>query len=405
LKQESCSRPAFIGSLNGPWTGTDTQFRRAAVTESVTMRKTAEVVLPLHYGAAPAWLVTRMKDLADEMVRLLVEEKGVEEFLGRLSDPLWFQAFGCVLGFDWHSSGLTTVVTGVLKDVLSMEKHQVRMAGGKGRASRRAQEEIRVVGESIGISSGQVERLGYASRMTAKVDTSAVQAGYPLYHHAFFIGEGGEWCVIQQGLNTRDRTARRYHWLSEGLESFVVEPHRAIVGQAVRPVALNMTAREAEESRKACVDLVRGSPENLVSSIRRLGHGASLDWWVEGAGPPIASFEMPRRLNWNLFRELYDVQPRDFEEFLAFRGVGPATVRALALVGQLIYGKPASWQDPVKFSFAHGGKDGVPYPVDRKVMDRSIEMLGEIVSATEIERDRRVDALKRLTKFSREWGL
>jgi uncharacterized protein len=371
------------------------------------MRKTAEVVLPLHHGAAPPWLVTRMKGLADEMVRLLVEEKGEEEFLGRLSDPLWFQAFGCVLGFDWHSSGLTTVVTGVLKDVLSMEKHQVRVAGGKGRASRRAQEEIKVIGESLGISSAQVERLGYASRMAAKVDTSALQTGYPLYHHAFFIAEGGGWCVVQQGINTHDRTARRYHWLSEGLESFVVEPQRAVVGQVVRPMALNMTAREAEESRKACVDLVRGSPENLVSSIRRIGREASLDWWVEGAGqhPPIESFEMPRRLNWGLFREMYDVQPRDFEELLAFRGVGPATVRALALVGQLLYGKPASWRDPVKFSFAHGGKDGVPYPVDRGVMDRSIETLGEIVSATEIERDRRVDALKRLSKFSAEWGL
>jgi uncharacterized protein len=371
------------------------------------MRKTAEVILPLHHGAAPAWLVTRMKDLANEMVRLMVDEKGAEDFLGRLSDPLWFQAFGCVLGFDWHSSGLTTVVTGVLKDVLTMEKHQVRVAGGKGKDSRRAQEEIVGIGEALSISSGQVERLCYASRMAAKVDTSAVQVDYPLYHHAFFIAERGEWCVIQQGINIRDRTARRYHWLSEGLESFVVEPHRGIVGEVIRPMALNMTAREAEESRKACVDLVKGDPENLASSIRKMGYGpASLDRWVEGAAsPPITSFEMPRRLNWNLFRELYDVQPRDFEEFLAFRGVGPATVRALALVGQLIYGKPASWHDPVKFSFAHGGKDGVPFPVDRKVMDRSIETLREIVSATEIERYKRVDALKRLSKFSTEWGL
>ncbi len=369
------------------------------------MRKTAEVVLPLHYGAAPPWLVTRMKELADEIVRLMVEENGADEFLVRLSDPLWFQAFGCVLGFDWHSSGLTTVVTGVLKDVLTMDEHQVRVAGGKGRASRKAQEEIRVIGESLSISTDQVERLGYASRMAAKVDTSALQAGYPLYHHAFFIAEKGEWCVVQQGINTGDRTARRYHWLSEGLESFVVEPQRAVVGQVVRPIALNMTAREAEESRKTCVDLVKGDPQNLASSIRRIGHEPSLDWWVEGAGPPIASFEMPRRLNWNLFRELYDVQPRDFEELLAFKGVGPATIRALALVGQLIYGKPTSWRDPVKFTFAHGGKDGVPYPVDRPVMDRSIQTLGEIVSATEIERGRRVDALKRLSKFSAEWGL
>ena len=371
------------------------------------MRKTAEIILPLHYGAAPPWLVTRMRSLADETVRLLVEDKGAEEFLGRLSDPLWFQAFGCVLGFDWHSSGLTTVVTGVLKDVLTMEKHRVRVAGGKGRASRRVQEEIVVIGESLGISSGQVERLGYASRMAAKVDTAALQAGYPLYHHAFFVTETGSWCVIQQGINTQDRTARRYHWLSEALGNFVVEPHKAVVGDVVRPRVLNMTAEEAEESRQACVDLVRGNPENLVSSIRRIGQGASLDWWVEGPEPRATyeSFEMPRRLDWDLFRDIYDVQPGSFEELLAFKGVGPATVRALALVGQLIFEKPACWRDPVKFSFAHGGKDGVPFPVDRRGMDRSIQTLSEIVSATEVERDRKVDALKRLSKLSVDWGL
>lgn len=348
-----------------------------------------------------------MKGLADEIVRLLVQEKGACDFLGKLSDPLWFQAFGCVLGFDWHSSGLTTVVTGVLKDVLTIENHQVRVAGGKGRASRRAQEEIVGIGESIGISSHQVEQLGYASRMAAKVDTVAMQAGYPLYHHAFFVAEKGDWCVVQQGINTVDRTARRYHWLSEGLESLVIEPQRAIVGQAIRPLVLNMTAREAEESRKTCVDLVRGSPQNLSASIRRLGREPGLDPWIDqGAGPhPIEAYEMPRSLNWNLFKELYDVQPRDFEELLAFKGVGPAAIRALALVGQLIYGKPASWRDPVKFSFAHGGKDGVPFPVDRKVMDRSIATLREIISGAEIERHKRVEALERLSKLSTEWGL
>lgn len=371
------------------------------------MRKTAEVVLPLHYGVTPPWLVERMKGLADETVRLLVEEQGPEEFLRRVSDPFWFQALGCVLGFDWHSSGLTTVVTGVLKDVLTIERHRVRVAGGKGRASRRAQDEIATIGGSFGISPSKVEELQYASRMAAKVDTAALQAGYPLYHHTFFITERGEWCVVQQGMNTRDRTARRYHWLSEDIRDFVVEPHKAVVGEAVRPMVLNMTAREAEENRNACVDLARGDPENLVSSIRRITPEASLDWWTEEGGPRVTyeSFEMPRRLNWNLFREIYDVQPRNFEELLAFKGVGPAAVRALALVGQLVFGKPASWRDPVKFSFAHGGKDGVPYPVDRRIMDNSIMTLKEIVSATEVERDRRVGALKRLTKFSTEWGL
>jgi hypothetical protein len=420
------------------------------------MKKTAEMVLPLHYGAAPPWLVTRMKGLADEMVRLLVEEDGPDAFLVKLSDPLWFQAFGCLLGFDWHSSGLTTVVTGVLKDVLSLEKHRVRMAGGKGRASKRVQEEIAAIGDGMGLSSARTEGLGYASRMTSKVDTSALQAGYPLYHHAFFVAEGGrQWAVVQQGINTKDKTARRYHWLSEGLESFVVEPQKAIVGggqEGPRAMVLNMTAAEAEESRRVCVDLVRGNPENLESSIRRIGNrrsdgaivdgvkvkkrrrsiysdgraassssAATLDLWIDLEGEKIRpspqhsssstssfifeSYEMPTRLNWPLFRKLYDVQPRDFEELLACRGVGPATVRALALVGQLVYGKPISWRDPVKFSFAHGGKDGVPYPVDRSAMDGSIKTLRDMVSATGVERARRTEALERLSELSVQWGL
>lgn len=374
------------------------------------MRKTGYVILPLHYGHAPRWLTQRMKKLSNEIVKLMVDEYGAGEFLRRLSDPYWFQAFGCLLGFDWHSSGLTTVVTGVLKDTLTLDRHGVVVAGGKGRASKKTPMEIEALGEQLSLTTNRIEELKYASRMCAKVDTAAIQAGYPIYHHTFFITERGEWAVVQQGLCEADRTARRYHWLSQNLQNFIVEPHEAIVGDCVRPKALNMTAKEAEENRRVCVDLVRDNPHNLISSIRRLqASKESLDRWL-GWKEPIEqlnyeTFSMPRQLDWKLFKQLYDHQPTNYEELLAFKGVGPATVRALALVAELIYGSKACWRDPVKFSFAHGGKDGVPYPVNRRVMDESIKILREMVNASGVERVEKTAALQRLSRMAKRWGL
>ncbi len=372
------------------------------------MRKTGYVILPLHGGHAPKWLTDRMKALSKEVVRLIVDEQGQGVFLQRLSDPYWFQAFGCVLGFDWHSSGLTTVVTGILKDVLTVEDHGIRVAGGKGKASRKTPGEVQQVGEDLGLSTNRVESLKYASRMCAKIDTAAVQAGYPLYHHVIFVSERGDWCVVQQGLDVSDRTARRYHWLSQHVKSFVVEPHDAIVGDAVRSRVLDMTARDSEENKKVCVDLARGDPHNLQSSILRIASKSyTLDHWstpVE-AHPLPQGFAMPSRLNWRVFKELYDKQPRDYEELISYRGVGPASVRALALVVELVYGEPPSWRDPVKFTFAHGGKDGVPYPVNRGVMDESIRLMRESVESSRLGDRDRVNSLKRLERLAARWGL
>lgn len=371
------------------------------------MKKTGQVILPLHGGHAPSWLTNRMKKLSDALVQLIFVEQGRTAFLRRLADPFWFQAFGCVLGFDWHSSGLTTVVTGILKDVLRFDRHGVEVAGGKGKASRNTQREIVQLGDQLNLSSRKIEALQYASRMCAKVDTAAIQAGYPLYHHTFFVTERGEWCVVQQGLNTQDRTARRYHWLSEHVESFVVEPHDAIVGEAVKPHVFNMTANEAAENRRTCVDLVKDDPHNLVSSIKRLStFQHSLDHWVEPStiAPSYQAYAMPRNLDWGLFTQLYDVQPRNYEELLAVKGVGPATVRALALVAELVYGKPVSWRDPVKYSFAYGGKDGVPFPVDRRRMDQSIEFLRQAVDSAGLPSSEKTGALRRLGRLADQWG-
>lgn len=205
-----------------------------------------------------------------------------------------------------------------------------------------------------------------------------------------------------------DRTARRYHWLSQHVQSFVSEPHDAIVGDTVRSKVLDMTAKVAEDSRKLCVDLVRGDPHNLVSSITRIGSkNYSLDRWSGqwSSDAELQEYSMPRHLDWKVFQAMYDLQPRDYEELIALRGVGPATVRALALVAELIYGQPASWMDPVKFSFAHGGKDGVPFPVNRAAMDQSIVFMREAVESARLGDEERVSALKRLQQFAGQWGL
>jgi hypothetical protein len=374
------------------------------------LKRAGEATLPLHDGHAPSWLVKRMKLLSKEIVKLIVLEDGTVGFIRKISDPLWFQAFGCLLGYDWHSSGLTTVVTGVLREALSIDEHGLAVVGGKGRLSRNIVEQIDELSSKLNFSTSRIEGLKYASKMCAKVDNTAVQDGYQLYHHAMIIDEKGKWCVVQQGMDIGSRSARRYHWLSENLRSFVDEPHKAVISEIKKDKVLNMTAREAEENRKACVDLVKSSPANVVSTINKALAGIqSMDYWLYPSklkyDKSLVSFSMPWRTNWQVLRQLYDIQPRNYEELLYVRGVGPSTVRALALAAELIYGAKVSWRDPVKFSFAHGGKDGIPFPVKRRVMDETIRKLKEVVEAVEVEREEKVKSLKRLSMLAKKWGL
>jgi hypothetical protein len=342
-----------------------------------------------------------MKKLSFAISKLLIEEYGQQEFLRRMSDPLWFQAFGCVLGFDWHSSGLTTVVTGVLKESLKSDVHGVMLAGGKGGRGVNAKKEIESICERFDLSEDKMNELLYASRLSAKIDNAAVQDGYALYHHTVLTVEDGSWAVVQQGMNPANRMARRYHWLSDSVESFVNEPHSAIVCDAFSDKTLDMTSMLSEESRKVCVDVVNSNPNNVISSVRRLPIKDSLDQWTGNEPMDIEVYAMPWHIDWGIFRRVYDIKPRNYEELIGIRGVGPAVVRALALVSQIIYGAKPSWKDPVKFSFAHGGKDGVPYPVDRKVYDRSIKVLMEAIEGAEMEREHRVKALNRLSAHCR----
>jgi len=353
--------------------------------------RTGTANLPLHYGKAPKWLFQRMAKLAREMTTVIVVEFGSQEMLRRLSDPFWFQSFGCVLGFDWHSSGLTTTLCGALKEGLRGLEGELGffVAGGKGRTSRKTPEEIESVGHLV---EREAQELVYASRMSAKVDTAGLQDGYQIYHHTFVFNQEGSWCVVQQGMNTETRLARRYHWLSEGVEDFVCEPHAAICcDRQGKP--LNMVAQESEEARQISTLISHEKPERLVKEIKRLQslYLPSHHW--------VSLEEIhPDRLQ-KIFLSTYERQPQNFEELLGMQGVGPKTIRALSLISELLYGAQPSFKDPVRFSFAHGGKDGHPYPVDRANYDRSIEILETAARRARVGDVEKLAALRRLTSW------
>ncbi len=370
------------------------------------MNRTGVANLPLHGGKAPAWLTSRMRKLAKEIVNIIIDEQGTETFLTRISDPYWFQAFGCVLAYDWHSSGVTTVLTGVLKQALSPEEHGIAVCGGKGKTSRKTPTEIADVSEKFGFSEKHMQTLTYTSKMTAKVDNTAIQAGYQLYHHAFFLTEDKKWAVIQQGMSSEDRTARRYHWLSDTTASLIVEPHNAIVGDAKREKALNMTAKTSEGARNASVDIAKeptAKVMRLFEATRPLHQKSLQEWLPKAQSKPwhqsVEVLSMPRNIKWEALKRAYEFQPKNYEELLSIRGVGPAAVRGLALVAELVYGEKPSWTDPVKFSFAYGGKDGVPFPVDRRAMDESIQLLRLAVQAAKIGDKEKTRSLQRLRRF------
>ena len=370
------------------------------------MFRTGTANLPLHGGKAPSWLTGRMRGLALEVADIMIDEYGTQKFIERLSDPYWFQAFGCVLAYDWHSSGVTTVVTGVLKTVLTPEDHGVVVCGGKGKTSRKTPGDIQTTGDKWGFSQETIDDLTYTSRMTAKVDNTAIQAGYQLYHHAFLLTEDEKWAVIQQGMSDQERSARRYHWLSSNTVSFVEEPRNAVACNIKRAKALNMVAKESESSRKASVDLAKEPTKklyNLIQATARPQNQASLQTWLPQTDDPWiqtqTTLNMPRNINWDTLSRIYEFQPSNYEELLAVKGVGPATVRGLALVAELVYGDEPSWEDPVKFSFAYGGKDGVPYPVDRRAMDESIGILKKAVEESRVGEGEKLRSLQNLRRF------
>ncbi|RLI88452.1 MAG: DUF763 domain-containing protein [Candidatus Altiarchaeales archaeon] len=370
------------------------------------MKRTGTVELPLHGGKAPRWLFDRMVKLSSAITDVIIYEYGREEFLRRISDPYWFQAFSCVLGFDWHSSGTTTTTCGALKMAIDPEETGIKIAGGKGSASRRTTLEIEKTADLFSLSSKKIEELKYSSRMSAKVDNSCIQDSYQLYHHSFIFTEKGEWVVVQQGMNDSDRYARRYHWLSDNVKSFVEEPHTGICSDRKEKDVLDMTAKESEETRKVSVDLVKDNPkhlENLLSKKepQRLLTEFKEERFIMPSRHPILDIDIGRS-GMKVLQKAYEIQPENYEELVALKGIGPQKIRALALISDLVYGAKPSWNDPAKFSFAHGGKDGFPYPVHRKTYDASIQTLKEAVEQAKLERKERLYAIKRLKDFIRE---
>lgn len=362
--------------------------------EPITMRATS--ILPLHRGRAPRWLFGRMVKLAGCIVEMVIHEHGVRGLLERLSDPWFFQSLSCVLGYDWHSSGTTTVTCGALKEAIDPRKLGVAVAGGKGKTSRKTPLHIEEHGQTLGLKTHRIEGLKYASRMAAKVDSGLVQDGYQIYHHSFVFDEGGNWIVIQQGINEAKGNARRYQWPLEH-NSFIEEPQGAILCDTRINRVLDMTSNVSEGNRRASLDLSLENPRKLMKMLGEPSpvHQRTLDGWT-GTQVPLKSLVMPATINWKAMREAYDFQPRSYEEFVSLRGVGPSTVRGLSLVAELLYGEEASWQDPVRFSFAFGGKDGVPFPVDRRAMDKSVDILKTAIDSSPLKRELRYRALRRL---------
>jgi len=355
----------------------------------MSARRTGLAHLPLHSGHAPPWLFQRMARLSREIVSAIVLESGPEEVLRRLSDPFWFQAFGCVLGYDWHSSGVTTTVCGALRAGLAGTERELGLfaAGGKGRTAIAAPSHIDAVGHLLSTSA---EGLKYASRMAARVDNVALQDGYNLYHHSLFFTGSGKWAVVQQGMNTKNRYARRYHWLGQTVKEFTCEPHAAICAED-RQAALNLVARESEGARTS---IGRLPTDFSDTSLRReLSHLRVLDM-PRREHVAIGDVDTVRLAK--LLSHMREEGVCGFEAVLEQRGIGQKAMRAMALVADIICGAPASMRDPATYSFAHGGKDGYPFTVDRDVYDNTIAVLAEMVRRARIEDGEKRQALARL---------
>lgn len=408
-------------------------------------RNSGHADLPLHPGTVPRWLADRMMVLGTLITESLVENFGPEEVLVRLSDPLWFQSFGAVMGMDWHSSGITTSVMYALKRGLNPRAKElgIYVCGGRGKYSRMTPDELLEIAGREGLSGDELVR---NSKLVAKVDNNAVQDGFQLYQHNFILTRNGSWAVVQQGMNGAEKKARRYHWCSTNLRSFVEEPHTGVVGDN-RGKILNLTDSKANKARSSILEMSREEPERMLNEISQIGKQASQIILMQGGeslplaptssvatpssgGHPRNAPELPQQQE--LFPELsiqteekgrsivlpthhevckqdvdlkrlggvlaiaYNNQPQDFESLLLTPGLGPRTLQSLALVSEVIYGTPSRFTDPARFSFAHGGKDGHPFPVPLKIYDESIRILCDSIEKSKLGYKDKSDCIRRL---------
>jgi len=355
--------------------------------------RTGSADLPLHGGRVPAWLSSRMARLGRVLVEALVLEYGRDEVLRRLSDPFWFQALGCVMGMDWHSSGITTSVLGALKRGLAPVEWELglHVCGGRGRHARRTPDEITALGERVSVD---VPGLVRASRLVAKVDSTAVQDGFDLYLHGFVVTDDGKWVVIQQGMNPGRRQARRYHWLWDRAGSFVEQPHVAIEGIPQGEI-VNFTDHQAAAARTASVALVGESPENVVAQVERLSR------LQMPAHHDVRAQDINLKRLAAALRLAHDRGPTDFPELLLTPGIGARALFALSLVAEVVHGAPSRFADPARFSFAHGGKDGHPFPVPLTIYDETLRVLRQAVDRAKLGQDDKLAALRRLDQQGR----
>jgi len=354
------------------------------------MKRSGVADLPLHGGRVPAWLASRMTTLGTAIAESVVHHYGTSALLTRLSDPFWFQALGCVMGMDWHSSGITTSVMGALKRGLNPRASElgVYICGGRGNHSRRTPDELRAIAERVGLDG---ESLVRTSRLTARVDNNAIVDGFQIYLHTFVLTRTGEWAVIQQGLNAARRTARRYHWHSTTVRDFTAEPHSGIVGEHAG-VIQNLVDRRAEPARDALLAIAHEHPDAALREVRALtlpGHhdvrAADVDLKRLGAVLAVA----------------YERDLRDFASLLLLENLGPRTLQSLALVAEVVHGTPTRFDDPARFSFAHGGKDGHPFPVPLHTYDETIAVLRRGLDRAKVGETDKVDGMKRLERFVR----
>lgn len=351
----------------------------------------AHADLPLHYGKVPEWLAVRMRALGGAIVAAIVHEYGRGEVLSRLSDPFWFQALGCVLGMDWHSSGITTSVMGALKGAINRQSHELGLyiCGGRGRHSRATPNELMVIADKTGMDGDALVR---SSKLVAKVDNTAVQDGFQLYLHSFMLSKEGEWAVIQQGMNDATGMARRYHWHSPAVRSFVETPHTFIYGQNQGQI-LNLTDIEAAATRSGILELTHEHPEKMMAEVRRL---------VMPGHHDVQAPDVDLKRLGSVLAVAHEKQLRDTESLLLLEGLGPRTLQSLVLVSEVIHGTPSRFTDPARFSFAHGGKDGHPFPVPTKVYDETIAVLDTAVRKAKLGQNDKNEAIKNLAKAAQQ---
>lgn len=384
--------------------------------------RTGIATFTLDYGKCPKWLFERMVRLCNPIIKIIIKEYGEEEFVKRISDPVWFQSLGTVLAFDWNASGLTTILTAVLKEAIKGEEKDlgIFICGGKGKTSRKTPEELYQWGEKLNYNKEKTENLVYNSKMVAKVDSCLIQDGYQIYHHCFIFSKNGSWSVVQQGMNIQNQTARRYHWYSKNIKSLTESPHKGIISEKKKKKVLNLVSQKSRKTKNTTVELVNKGFYEAFKEIKIIKkHYTPLSKMIKLKFQNNTltllhledkNFYTHKVLKENLFNSKYlfkilynlcEKKPKNYEDLLYTKGVGPKTIRALTLVSEVIYGAHPSYQDPARYSFAHGGKDKIPYPVDTLTYDKTIKFFENIVEKSKIspiEKDKILKHLK--TKLS-----